>query len=85
MAGTIKDYFPNTVIIGERSYGKGSVQYLQTFDDNSSFKLTIAHWYTGKNRKAIEGVGIKPDLEVPMSAEDVRNGNDPQMEAALRQ
>lgn len=86
MAGTIKDYFPaNTIIVGETSYGKGSVQYLQPFSDNSSFKLTVAHWYTGKNRKAIEAVGIKPDVEVITNFSELRHGYDRQMEAALRQ
>lgn len=86
MAGTIKDYFPNnTIIIGETSYGKGSVQYLQPFVDNSSFKLTIAHRYTGKTRKAIEAVGIQPDIEVLTNLSELRQGYDRQMEAALRQ
>ena len=47
MAGTIKDYLPASVtIIGDTTYGKGSVQYLQSFDDGSSFKMTISHRYT---------------------------------------
>lgn len=84
MAGTLKDYFPkNVVIIGETTYGKGSVQYLQTFSDNSSFKLTIAHWYTGKSKSAIEGVGIKPDVFVPQDLDQLKNGVDVQMQAAL--
>lgn len=84
MAGTIKDYFPkNTTIIGERSYGKGSVQYLQTFDDNSSFKMTIAHRYTGKTKQAIDGVGITPDIEVILDALQFKQGYDNQMEKAI--
>ncbi|MBP6911184.1 PDZ domain-containing protein [Patescibacteria group bacterium] len=84
MAGTIKDYLTkNTTIIGERSYGKGSVQYLQTFDDNSSFKMTIAHWYTGKTKKIIDGVGITPDIEVFLDPIQFKQGYDNQMEKAL--
>lgn len=86
MAGTIKDYLPtNTTIIGERSFGKGSVQYLQPLADNSSFKFTVAHWYTGKSRNVIDGVGIEPDVTIPLDLEQLKQGYDNQLEAALRQ
>lgn len=75
----------NTTIVGETSYGKGSVQYLQSYSDNSSFKLTIAHWYTGKSKNAIEGVGIKPDVPVDLDEEQLKQGYDTQLEAAFRQ
>ncbi|MFA6090926.1 MAG: S41 family peptidase [Candidatus Gracilibacteria bacterium] len=65
MAGTIKDYLGDNIrIIGEKSYGKGSVQSLDGYVDGSSFKYTIAKWFTGKTQTGIDGVGIKPDLEV---------------------
>lgn len=86
MAGTIKDYMPNnTTLIGQTSFGKGSVQYLQPLADNSSFKVTIAHWYTGKTRQAIDGVGIKPDIAVELDHEQLKQGYDTQMAAAMRQ
>ena len=84
MAGTIKDYFPNAVIIGETSFGKGSVQYLYPLQDGSSFKLTVAHWYTGKTKKAIEWIGIVPDLFVSLDMNLLKNGYDTQLEAAVR-
>jgi carboxyl-terminal processing protease len=46
MAGTIKDYFPNAQLLGEKSYGKGSVQTLDEYADGSSLKYTIAKWFT---------------------------------------
>ncbi len=61
------------------------MQTLQTFGDNSSFKLTVAHWYTGKTQKVIEAVGISPDIEVPLNLEELKKGYDTQLEAALRQ
>ena len=85
MAGTMKDYMPsNVTIIGDTTYGKGSVQYLQSFDDGSSFKMTVSHWYTGKTKKAIEKVGITPDVKVILDMQKYRQGNDTQMEAALK-
>lgn len=61
MAGTIKDYFPKTLIVGEKSYGKGSVQSFVPYSDGSSLKYTIARWFTGKTEIGIDGVGIIPD------------------------
>lgn len=85
MAGTIKDYMPsNVTIMGDTTYGKGSVQYLQSFDDGSSFKMTISHRYTGKTKKAIEGVGIVPDVKVILDLQKYRQGYDNQLEAALK-
>lgn len=62
MAGTIKDYLPKTVLVGEKSYGKGSVQSVMPFADGSSLKYTIAKWFTGKTETGIDHVGISPDV-----------------------
>lgn len=60
-AGALRDNL-NVKLIGEKSFGKGSVQ--QTFNiDKNLLKLTIAHWYTPKGFK-IEGEGLKPDIEL---------------------
>lgn len=64
MAGTIKDYLPKTVIVGEKTYGKGSVQNFVPYPDGSSIKYTIAKWFTGKTEIGIDGTGISPDIEV---------------------
>lgn len=64
MAGTIKDYLPKTVIVGEKTYGKGSVQNFVPYPDGSSIKYTIAKWFTGKTETGIDGTGITPDIEV---------------------
>lgn len=83
MAGTIKDYLGDNVrIIGEKSYGKWSVQSLDTYGDNSSFKYTIAKWFTGKTQTGIDGIGIKPDIEVKFDEKLWKDGRDNQMEYA---
>lgn len=85
MAGTMKDYMPaNVTIIGDTTYGKGSVQYLQSFDDGSSFKMTVSHRYTGKTKKIIDGVGIVPDVKIILDLQKYRQGFDNQMDAALK-
>ncbi len=81
VAGALQDYGVAT-IVGETSFGKGSVQDLRTFPDGSSVKLTIAEWLTpsGKN---INNEGIKPDVEVKLTSEDVDASKDPQLDKAL--
>ena len=51
------------IVIGERTFGKGSVQVLYDFEDGSALKLTIAHYLTPGD-VSIQSVGIIPDIEV---------------------
>ncbi|PIR75526.1 MAG: hypothetical protein CO030_02870 [Candidatus Magasanikbacteria bacterium CG_4_9_14_0_2_um_filter_42_11] len=60
VAGAIQDYGVGT-IIGQQTFGKGSVQDFQVLPDGSALKLTIAKWFTPKDR-AINGEGIAPDV-----------------------
>jgi len=81
MTATIKDYLPNnTRIVGEKSYGKGSVQSLDTYTDGSSFKYTIAKWFSGKTQTGIDGTGIKPDIELKLDEEQWKNNKDNQLD-----
>lgn len=79
-AGALRDNNVAT-IIGEKSFGKGSVQQLVKFRDDSVLKVTIARWYTpsGKN---IDKEGISPDKEVKNVDADVKAGKDAQLDAA---
>ncbi len=61
MAGVLQDYDLATVV-GEDSFGKGTVQQVSGFIDDSSLKLTIAQWFTPKKQDIAEN-GIKPDIE----------------------
>ena len=61
-------------VVGETTYGKGVAQEIITLGDGSSFKLSTMY-FTGPNRKAIDGVGIKPDYVV--------SGDDAQLAKAI--
>ncbi len=69
-------------LIGERSFGKGSVQQLFPLSDGSNLKITVAKWLTPKG-ESIDGKGLEPDIEVKMTEEDYRDGKDPQLKKAL--
>jgi len=62
VAGAIQDHKRGKVI-GETSFGKGTVQEINYFPDNSSLKLTVARWLT-PNKKSIAGNGIRPDIVI---------------------
>ncbi|MEK9154962.1 MAG: S41 family peptidase [Patescibacteria group bacterium] len=81
LAGALKDN-RGIKIIGKKSFGKGTVQELQSMRDNSVMKITIAHWLTPKGQ-IIEKNGIAPDYEVELTDEDIKNGKDPQLEKAI--
>jgi len=69
-------------LVGEKTFGKGSVQELVPLPDNSSLKLTIAKWYTPQGH-SISQNGLVPDLEVKMEETDLTAGRDPQLAAAV--
>lgn len=62
VAGALQDR-GRALLIGERTFGKGSVQLSHTLSDGSELRVTIARWFTPKNR-AIHGEGLNPDVEV---------------------
>lgn len=83
---TIKDYFPNAIIVWEKSYGKGSVQTVRGYNDGSSLKYTVAKWFTGKTNTGIDGVWIEPDIILPFDIEAFKkDGSDNQLKKALEQ
>lgn len=81
LAGALKDN-KGVIIVGETSFGKGSVQEVVDLPKESSLKVTIAKWLT-PNGHSINDNGIKPDVEVKRTEEDVQNERDPQLEKAL--
>ncbi len=81
-AGAIQDY-ERGQIIGEQSYGKGSVQiWTPLYKDQGAVRITVARWLTPKNRQ-INQVGITPDIEIPFTEEDFNAGKDPQLDKAI--
>jgi carboxyl-terminal processing protease len=81
VAGALQDRQKAT-IVGEQTFGKGSVQGLNYLEDGSSIKLTTAKWLT-PNGNQIDGVGITPDVEIEMISEDYENYLDPQLDKAI--
>ncbi len=80
LAGAIQDH-ERGVVMGTQSFGKGSVQEVDSFSDGSSIRMTIAKWYTPDDR-SIDEVGLVPDIVVEISDEDIENEFDSQKEAA---
>ncbi len=80
VSGALQDHHAAT-LIGEKTFGKGSVQKLINLQDGSVLKVTVAKWYT-PNGKNISKQGITPDKVVTLTADDANAGKDPQLEAA---
>ena len=80
LAGALKDN-RGVLIVGETSFGKGSVQEVDDLPQKASVKITIAKWYT-PNGVSINENGIKPDVEVKRTEEDVNKDKDPQLDKA---
>ncbi|HLB66829.1 MAG TPA: S41 family peptidase [Candidatus Saccharimonadales bacterium] len=81
VAGALRDNGAAT-LIGQKSFGKGSVQQLIKLSDGSALKVTIARWYTPSD-KNINKEGITPDKTVELTEEDAKNQIDPQLDAAI--
>jgi len=79
-------------LVGEKTFGKGSVQELEKYKDGSSLKITIAKWLT-PNGISISDTGIEPDMKVELPKEEIEKGEfefelgvpgkDPQLDKAL--
>lgn len=81
VAGALQDVGRAT-LIGTVTYGKDSVQLPHNLSNGAIMRVTIARWFTPKDR-TIDGVGLTPDLEVPISDAEYEAGKDPQLEAAV--
>ncbi len=81
VAGALQDYEKAT-LIGEKTFGKGSVQDLIGLSNGSAVKITVAKWFTPKGR-SIDQEGIQPDISVELTDEDFNNNKDPQLDKAI--
>ncbi|MEX0748473.1 MAG: S41 family peptidase [Candidatus Saccharimonadales bacterium] len=81
IAGALQDQGVATVI-GEQTFGKGSVQQLLQIGGGDILRVTIANWYTPEGEN-INKEGITPDEEVELTSEDFEAENDPQLDRAL--
>lgn len=80
VAGAIQDR-GRAVLVGETTFGKGSVQQVHTLSDGAELRVTVARWYTPDNH-TIDGEGITPDFEVE-SPEDLGGVEDGQLRRAV--
>jgi len=81
LAGALRDNGAAT-LIGEKTFGKGSVQQVEELEGGSALKVTVAKWFT-PNGKNINKEGINPDKEVALTIDDAKTNKDPQKSAAL--
>lgn len=82
-AGAIQDY-QRGKLVGTKSFGKGSVQsWTPLVNNQGAVRITIARWLTPQERQ-INGVGLSPDVEVPLTEEDLKAGRDPQLDQAIQ-
>lgn len=70
-------------MVGTRTFGKGSVQQLMKLGGGAELKITIARWLTPNGTSISEG-GLHADIQVDRTAEDVKEGRDPQTDAAVK-
>jgi carboxyl-terminal processing protease len=83
LTGALQDY-GRAKVVGVQSYGKGSVQVWQPLSNNQgAARVTIAKWLTPKKR-AIDHVGLTPDVIVQMTEADFKANRDPQLDAAIQ-
>lgn len=81
LAGALSEHEKAT-LVGETTFGKGSVQELIKVTPEASLKLTIAHWLTPDGNWISKG-GITPEYKVEFTEKDREEGKDPQMEKAV--
>jgi carboxyl-terminal processing protease len=74
VAGALKDH-KRAILIGENSYGKGSVQSIIPLKNNGAIRLTISKYYLPSG-KSISEVGVTPDIEIEENSDDFRINTD---------
>lgn len=82
LAGALSEHGKAT-LIGEKTFGKGSVQELVPVTSDTSLKVTIARWLTPKGN-SISEQGITPDIVVKRTEEDLKAGKDSQLDRAVQ-
>ena len=84
VAGALKDH-KRAILLGENSYGKGSVQSIIPLKNNGAIRLTIAKYYLPSG-KSISEVGVSPDIEVKEESDDfkIKTETDSQLNYAIK-
>jgi carboxyl-terminal processing protease len=81
LAGALNE-LKGVKLIGERTFGKGSVQEFLPLSDGSNLKVTVAQWLTPQG-KVINKEGIHPEIEIGFTEEDILSENDVQLTKAI--
>jgi carboxyl-terminal processing protease len=81
LAGAVQDT-GRGILVGETTFGKGSVQVPSELSDGSVLSITTARWFT-PNDRLIHGEGLDPDIAVERTEEDIEAERDPQLDAAI--
>lgn len=81
LAGAIQDR-GRANLVGNVTYGKGSINIVRELSDGSALYVTTARWLT-PDGSLIEGIGLTPDFEVEITEEDILNDRDPQLDFAI--
>jgi len=81
LAGALRDN-RGIKLVGNKSFGKGSVQELEPLDKGASLKVTIAKWLTPSGH-SIADEGLEPDVKVDRTQEDIDANRDPQLDKAM--
>ena len=84
VAGALKDH-KRAIILGERSYGKGSVQSIIPLKNKGAIRLTVAKYYLPSG-KSISEVGVRPDIEINEEGDDfrIKTDTDNQLNYAIK-
>ena len=82
VAGALQDH-GRAKLVGERSFGKDTVQNVHTLSDQSSLRITVAQWFT-PNSQDIHEKGLRPDVEVAVDEKALEEGRDVQLERAVQ-
>lgn len=72
----------NAILVGEKSFGKGTIQDAKDFEDGSGVHITVAKWLTPE-KVWVHKVGITPDVVVERTIEHYNEGVDPQLDRAI--
>ncbi|MDP2651168.1 MAG: S41 family peptidase [bacterium] len=81
LAGALSEH-DKAILVGDKTFGKGSVQELINITPDTSLKVTVARWLTPSG-KSISEEGITPDILIKRTAEDVSASRDPQLQKAI--
>ncbi len=84
VAGALKDH-KRAILLGENSYGKGSVQSIIPLKNNGAIRLTVAKYYLPSG-KSISEIGVSPDIEIGEENEDfrIKTDTDNQLDYAIK-